>query len=200
MITERWKLLGAEEKQILSNEYRNDLLKYSEEIAIYNRTLTDDEKRIIRQKAVDISEHKLILSYRKRARELNKPKKPACSFLKFIHEQNDRQPDEHYKQYLKRKTTRWQQLSETEKKKYETAPEEKENYKWVVQWIDEWRSVDNLLIICEFYRKAMVAWEASIAQLYLNSSDGKDKVKSKRKQELCDEEFAEEDDFDEEDL
>lgn len=129
IITERWKLLDDKEKEILSKEYRNDLLKYSEEIANYNRTLTDDDKQLIEQKLADINGRSLMIACTKRARELNKPKKPANSFLRFLHAQTDRQPDERYKVYMKRIGLRWQELSEMKKKKYKTTPEEMENYK-----------------------------------------------------------------------
>lgn len=135
-ITERWKLLGTEEKEMLSKEYRDDLKTYSENIANYNRTLTADNKRIIEQKLADVSKQKLIKSrqkliktYQKKALELNKPKKPPSSFLRYFHAQTDRLPDEPYKEHMKRVSCRWQALSKNRKKKYETTSEEMENYK-----------------------------------------------------------------------
>lgn len=129
MISERWKSLEAAEKEILSKAYLHDRLKYAEDFANFNQTLTVDQKRLIDEKLAQIRDRNLIKSYKKRALELNKPKKPANRFLRFFHAQTDRQPDESYKDHMKRIASRWQTLSKTKKKKYATPTEELENYK-----------------------------------------------------------------------
>lgn len=128
-ITEKWKSLETEEKEILSKEYRHDLLKYSKENVNYKRTLTVEDEGKIEQKFSDTSRKKLILAYQKQARELNKPKKPSSSFLRFFHAQSDRRPNETYKEHMKRMSGKWKAFSAYRKKKYRTTPEEMENYK-----------------------------------------------------------------------
>lgn len=125
MIAERWKSLDANEKKILSNAYRDDLLEYSKESANYD----PDIGQLIQLKDAEISDKKQIRFYKKKAIELNKPKKPLSSFLRYLHKQTNRRPDESRIDFCKRIGLKWQSLTEATKKTYKTKPEELENYK-----------------------------------------------------------------------
>ncbi len=128
VIQDRWKLLDKKDKEDLSLGYRIDLRKYAVEVKSFNESLTIDDKRRIQKRMIEISE---IATRKQFTRQIIKPKKPPCSFLKFIHAQNDRQPEEKYRDYLKRMTSKWNELSETAKKEYATKPEEMTKYRCV---------------------------------------------------------------------
>lgn len=129
IIAERWKALDDEEKEALSKTFQNDLVKYSAEVQEYNRTVTADERNMVEETSAKKQRSKLIKVYQKKASELNKPKRPPSSFLKFFHAQTDRRPRESYKDHMKRTAKRWNKLNKKQKQKYETSPLEMENWK-----------------------------------------------------------------------
>lgn len=55
-------------------------------------------------------------------------------------------------------------------------------------------------ILVTFYRKAMLVWEATIANLIETDGDGDDKFPSKLDEQQSDEEFVESDESDDEEL
>jgi len=150
LIAKNWESLTEKEKEKFAIDYKNEIIKFSKALANYNNALTADQKTMIKEKIEEIGKKKLILFYKKKARELNKPKKPTSSFLRFLHEQKDRQPNERYKDHIKRVSQRWMALSITKKRLYKTPPEEFENYK-----------------------KAMLAWEATILAMEAERDENK---------------------------
>lgn len=62
-------------------------------------------------------------------RKLVKPKKPMSSFFRYYKEQSDRKANEPHKNYVQRVKTRWNELGETEKEKFNTSAEEEAAYR-----------------------------------------------------------------------
>lgn len=129
VIGKMWKSLDASEKEKYLKGYKDDLLKYSVEIVNFNETFTEDKKIKLEKKLEEMRMRINIKLYQKKARELGKPKRPINAFFKYFHSQTDRQPEEGYKDYVKRVASRWRALSEAKRKKYKTTAEEIENYR-----------------------------------------------------------------------
>lgn len=129
VISTMWNSLDATAKEKYVIEYKNELLKYSDIIENYNRQLTEDQCRKIEENVSAANTRNLIKSYKERARELDKPKRPISSFVKYFHEQTDRKAGEQYKVYMKRMSLRWSRLKRNEKEKYKLTADELENYR-----------------------------------------------------------------------
>ncbi|KAG4074286.1 hypothetical protein HA402_008695 [Bradysia odoriphaga] len=129
IIGEKWKSLDSEQKAIFSAEYKSDMREYEKEIWKYNRKINGDDLKRVQKEIQDSEDEKPIKHYREEARKLNKPKRPTPAFLKFLHSQSDRAGGESPKEYMQRLSLKWRSLSETERNKYKTTPEELENYK-----------------------------------------------------------------------
>lgn len=129
LISKQWRELDVKEKEVFSSEYRKDWQKYSEEMLEYHRTLSADDEQRINAILAESDSKQLEKSYRQLERNSNKPKKPSAAFIRFLHGHSDRQANEGYKDYIKRKALTWNAFSETEKKKYDTSPEDWDKYK-----------------------------------------------------------------------
>lgn len=128
-IAEKWKSMQADEKDVFSVSYKNDMDKYTREIHEYNSALTEDDIQRAQEELTKIEDKKQIKLIKERAQELNKPKRPSTPFFKFMHRKSDRQPGESSTGYVKRMTEKWHSLSETERSKYKITEKEEHNYR-----------------------------------------------------------------------
>lgn len=106
---------------------------YLQKIKQYESKLTDEQKNLIRQATQDRLAVKTKRLLKKRNRELGKPKKPAMSFILFLKDLRTKlpqNPNESYKEWHKRVTLKWFELTEDQKKRYtDTFKIEMEKYK-----------------------------------------------------------------------
>ncbi|KAG4069812.1 hypothetical protein HA402_006827 [Bradysia odoriphaga] len=129
IFSEKWRSLDPEQKAIFSAEFISDMREYEKEIWKYNRKINGDDLKRVQKEIQDIVDKKQKKYNREEARKLNKPKRPTPAFLKFLHSQSDRAGGGSTKEYMQRLSLKWRSLSETERNKYKTKPEELENYK-----------------------------------------------------------------------
>lgn len=130
-----WKTLDATKVEKYCQVYRNELIAYHQLLDQYKRTISEDDKRTVKQKRQEIHEEiekrKIVRLQRKKAHVLNRPKKPTSVYLKYLEEQADRQPNEKYYDYLRRKSAEWKLLSDSEKDCYKPPAGDMQNYVWV---------------------------------------------------------------------
>lgn len=125
-----WHALDAADKENFTKGYKTELIEYyANEYTKYKSSLSDDDKRKIREMKSEIKKRRIVVAQQRRLRRLEKPKKPLGSFFRYFTAQKDRKPDEPYKDYVQRVTDRWNKLTETEKGKYETPAAEMAKYK-----------------------------------------------------------------------
>lgn len=125
-----WRSLDASDKENYIRAYKTDLINYySNEYVKYKSSLTDDDKRKIKETKTEIKKRRTLAEQQRKLRKLDKPKKPMSSFIRYLTTQNDRKLKEPYSEYVKRVTARWSALSETEKEKYQTPAKEEAAYR-----------------------------------------------------------------------
>lgn len=132
LLSKMWKTLDATKVEKYCQVYRNELIAYHQLLDQYKRTISEDDKRTVKQKRQEIHEEiekrKIVRLQRKKAHVLNRPKKPTSVYLKYLEEQADRQPNEKYYDYLRRKSAEWKRLSDSEKDCYKPPAGDMQNY------------------------------------------------------------------------
>ncbi len=130
MLGKMWQSLDPADRENFVKGYKTDLINYySNEYTKYRSLLSADDKRKIKEMKIAVKERRNVLAQQRKVRKLGKPKKPLSSFFRYTAEQKDRKVNEPYKDYVKRVTSRWNALSDIEKEKYKTSPEEELKYK-----------------------------------------------------------------------
>lgn len=128
-MSKMWKSLDDTKKEKFSKGFKEDMLAYTNVIAKYRESLSDDDIRRIKETKFEKKERKLVLLQQKKCRELGKPRKPLSSFIRYLQKQTDRQPKENYIEFVKRVSVKWQSLSDAEREKYKPAAQDDEIYK-----------------------------------------------------------------------
>lgn len=128
-MAEMWKKLDATKKEKYAKGFKDELLAYAGKIATYNKNLSEDDVRKIKETKLEKKERKVVLMHQKKCRDLGKPRRPMSSFISYLQKQTDRQPEEVYTDYVRRVSIRWQSLSDAEKEKYKPSAQEEEKYK-----------------------------------------------------------------------
>lgn len=124
-----WRTLDPTDKAKFSKGFQYELSDYySNEYTEYRSSLSEDDKRKIRQMKLEIKKRRIVVTKQRKHRKLDKPKKPLNSFFRYFTAQTDRKPNEPYKEYVERITSRWNTLSDAEKEKYKTSAEEELMY------------------------------------------------------------------------
>lgn len=125
-----WQSLDAADRENFAKGYKTDLINYySNEFTKYRSSLSANDKRKIKEMKIEIKKRRNLVAQQRKLRKLGKPKKPLSSFFRYIAAQKDRKLNEPYKDYVKRVTSRWNALSDTEKEKYKTSADEEVKYK-----------------------------------------------------------------------
>lgn len=127
-----WRTLDANDKKAFSDGYKTELIDYyANEYNEYRSTLSEDDKRKIKQTKLEVKKRRALVAEQRKLRKLGKPKKPFNAYFRYYTSipQTERKPNEQSKEFVKRITTRWNGLSDSEKEKYKTSAEEEANYK-----------------------------------------------------------------------
>lgn len=125
-----WQSLDAADRASYVKGYKTDLINYySNEYTKYRSSLSDVDKRKIREMEIEIQKRRNLVAQQRKLRKLGKPKKPLSSFFRYFAAQKDRKLNEPHKDFVKRVTSRWNDLSDTEKEKYKPSVEEEVQYK-----------------------------------------------------------------------
>lgn len=125
-----WQSMDAAGRERFTKDYKTDLIKYySSDYIKYMSSLSDVDKRRIKEMKLELKKRKELAAQQRRLRNLYKPKKPMSPFFRYYRDQSDRKASESHKDYLKRVKSKWNDLSETEKEKFKTSAEEEAAYK-----------------------------------------------------------------------
>lgn len=128
VVAKMWKSLDETKKEKYAKGYKEEMGAYMNVLAKYKNSLSEEEIQKIKDTRSDIKERKLVLEKKKKLRDLGKPRKPVHSYVRFMMQQTDRQPNELYNDFVKRVTLKWQSLSDADKEKYKITAEEKQAY------------------------------------------------------------------------
>ena len=146
-LAKQWETVDPKLKQKLEEEYRKEQRLFVEKRAVYDSQVTDEQKEVLKIARQDIRESKMKAEYRKRVRELGKPKRPGSPFTRFMSETKDQYPRGNlsYKEWQLKMAENWSKLGDAEKSKFTDATKkEYEVYKVKMQkWEDEMLKLGN---------------------------------------------------------
>lgn len=146
----QWQVLDLANKSKLEVEYKKDQAVWLQQNAKYLSQLTDEQKAEIRQTRVEKSEEKAKREYRKRVKDLGKPKRPLNGFLLYCQDQKPKNlsRDENRSQ-IKSLSIEWANLNETQKEPYQRrAAEAVAKYREdMLQWEEKMIAQDNMDVV-----------------------------------------------------
>lgn len=121
----QWQVLEPAAKLKLEEEFKQAQAVWLQQNAKYLSQLTDEQKDKIRHAREEKTEEKAKRQYRKKVKELGRPKRPLNGFFLFCaeHKPKNVNKDENRSQ-LKLLGEKWSQLSEAEKAPYNTRAAE----------------------------------------------------------------------------
>lgn len=146
----QWQVLDAASKSKLEEEYKKEQAVWLEENAKYLSQLTDQQKEEIRQTRAEKTEEKAKREYRKKVKELGKPKRPLNGFLLFCADVKPKNLNKQENQsQIKLMGQKWAQLSEAEKAPYNSRAAEAlvKYHEQMKQWEDKMIAEDHLDVI-----------------------------------------------------
>jgi len=150
ILADIWTTLDATKKESFSMGYKDEMLKYYNDLTKYEKNLSEDDISKIIQTKAQIKVRKMELIQKKKKRELGKPKKILNGFIRYLQAQTDRQPNEEYLNFVSRTSTKWKTLTETEREKYKPTVQERENYKKeLLLWEKEMRNLGHYDVVRE---------------------------------------------------
>lgn len=129
MIGKMWTSLDDAKKEKFSKGFKDEMLAYTNVMAKYRDSLSDDDIRKIKETKDEAKERKLVLAKQRKCRDLGKPRKPLNHFMSYLQQQTDRQPKEKYVDFVKRVSAKWRSLTDAEKEKYKATAQDEEQYK-----------------------------------------------------------------------
>lgn len=133
IIGKMWNALDAAEKDKYFQASVNDGIVYRQQMIEYKKTITPDDKRKLHAKEKEIREEvqkrKHATEQQKLAMALGRPVRPLGGYMKFFMTHRDRKPDESYKDFIRRKTSEWKSLSESQRAAYKAPAEDVEKYR-----------------------------------------------------------------------
>lgn len=140
----QWQVLDTASKTKLENEYKKEQAVWLEQNAKYLSQLTDQQKDEIRQARAEKTEEKAKREYRKKIKELGKPKRPLNGFLLYCADIKPKtMSKEENQSQIKLMGQKWAQLTEAEKAPYNNRAAEalakyhEEMKKWEEKMIAE---------------------------------------------------------------
>lgn len=128
----RWNTYDESKKESLNAEYQKEKESYIKEKAIYENSLTDTHRELIQGYKQDLVDYREKRAYRKKVREMEKPKRPATGFLRYL---SKRYGDKNrgtldYRQFQSKVAEEWNSMDEAGKKSYvESFEAELKEYK-----------------------------------------------------------------------
>lgn len=165
-ISKHWQQLDAETKQQMGKEYEKDIEDYRKIKAIYESSLTEEQKENIKR----VKEEMVIAREKRKTkvelRELGKPKRPMSSFLLFGQSLKHLMEGKSLAEFQKIVQEKWVNLSVNEKAKFEKQAQDR---------MDQ-------------YRKELAVWEEKMVTegradlVRIRRSSSEKKVKNVQKQ------------------
>lgn len=146
----QWQVLDSASKLKLEEEYKKEQAVWLQQNAKYLSQLTDQQKDEIRQAREERTEDKAKRVYRKKVKELGRPKRPLNGFFLFCAELKPKNLNkEENKSQLKLLGQKWSQLNEEEKAPYNArAVEAMAKYREEIkQWEEKMIAQDHMDVI-----------------------------------------------------
>ncbi|KAG4074324.1 hypothetical protein HA402_008733 [Bradysia odoriphaga] len=133
LIAKMWNSLDAAGKQKYFTAFADDTIVYRQKLAEYYGKITEDDKRKIHTKQMELKEEiekrRNANKQRKKAIALDRPKQPLAGYMKFFSESKDRKPNETCSDFTLRKTAEWKCLSVSQKAAFNAPVEDIEKFK-----------------------------------------------------------------------
>lgn len=146
----QWQVLDAASKAKLEEEYKKEQAVWLQKNAKYLSQLTDQQKVDIRQARADKTEEKAKREFRKKVKELGRPKRPLNGFLLYCADVKPKNlSKEENKQQIKLMAQKWAQLSDADKAPYNarSAAALVKYREDIKQWEDKMIAQDHLDVI-----------------------------------------------------
>lgn len=133
-----WATHDESKKASLNVVYQKEKEQFAKERARYENSLTAEQRDQLDEFKQDLLESREKRAYKKKVREMEKPKKPASGFLRFLSEKfasGDR-GDLAYRDFQKKIVEEWKTMSDEKKQKYNDAfhAEAKEYKRELAKW------------------------------------------------------------------
>ncbi|KAG4069803.1 hypothetical protein HA402_006818 [Bradysia odoriphaga] len=133
LIAKMWNSLDAAGKQKYLTAFADDTIVYRQKLAEYYGKITEDDKRKLHTKQMELKEEiekrRNAIKQRKKAIALDRPVRPLSGYVKFYSESKDRKPNETCTDFTLRKTAEWKCLSVSQKAAYNAPVEDVEKFK-----------------------------------------------------------------------
>lgn len=146
----QWQVLDPASKSKLEVEFKKEQAVWLQQNAKYLSQLTDQQKDEIRQARAEKIEEKTKREYRKKVKELGKPKRALNGFLLYCADNKPKSlGKEENKSQIKLMAQKWAQMSEAEKAPYNSrAAEALVKYREdVKQWEEKMIAEDHMDVI-----------------------------------------------------
>uniref|UniRef100_A0A1L8DHZ4 Putative transcription factor a mitochondrial isoform x2 n=1 Tax=Nyssomyia neivai TaxID=330878 RepID=A0A1L8DHZ4_9DIPT len=144
-IGKQWGAMDDVRKKKYQEEYKKEQVVYHQKMAQYEGKLTDEQKENIQMMKESIAEGKEKRAFRKKLKDLGKPKRPKSAFVYYLLDENKKKPhgDVPYMECVTQTAKKWTGLSDKAKEVYfHTSAAEKKKYeedmaKWEKQMIKQ---------------------------------------------------------------
>lgn len=115
----QWQVLDAATKSKLENDFKKDQAVWIQENAKYLSQLTDQQKEDIRQARADKTEERAKREYKKKLKELGRPKRPLNGFLLYSADKKPKNLNkDQNRAQIKQMAQDWAKMSDKEKGPY----------------------------------------------------------------------------------
>ncbi|KAJ0174746.1 hypothetical protein K1T71_009854 [Dendrolimus kikuchii] len=141
--SKHWQQLDVETKSQLAKEYEKDLEDYKKIKAMYEASLSDEQKENIKRVKEEMFAAREKRKLKAEYKELGRPKKPMSSYFIYVKSRNDNIKSGELKEYHNKVKVDWIKLPKTEKAKFE-------------------KEADDLMIK---YKKALEIWEQKMVSM-----------------------------------
>lgn len=141
IVGQKWSQLDSSSKQKYIDSFKTDMTSYSRILEQYNKSLSPEARDQIQQEKIEKQLRKEKREFRKKVRDLGKPKKPATAFLQYL--MTKVKPGsgmEDYRSLAKQEGAKWKSMSDVEKQ----------------PWMDRYQKDS------EKYNKELLKWEAQM--------------------------------------
>lgn len=118
MVAAEWEKVDQATRDSLQTKFHEEMMVYAEEYTHYQNSLTDEQRKALREAREKAMKQKRRKITHKKMEEMGKPKRPTTGFIRFMNEQKDKRGDIPFKEWQLKVAEAWQQLPENEKEEY----------------------------------------------------------------------------------
>lgn len=122
--SKHWQELDIQTKNEMTKEYEKDLEDYKKIKAMYDSSLTDQQKEDIQRLKEEMATAREKRKMKAELKELGRPKKPMSSYFLYAQSRNESIKGKSLKEYQQQVKAGWMKLSNTEKAKFEKQAED----------------------------------------------------------------------------